>query len=249
MECAEDEKVLLATYQLQGTAQDWWASEWEVAFQSRPYRQITWREFVTAFERSYSPAHFRTERVQQFTELRQGDMTVMQYRARFVELGRYAPHVMTDEELRTHQFVQGLRPEIRQALVALRLPDLDSAYHSASAVETDLSRTRAQAPGRTGGLTRHGSIRQQTERQAGQTSGAVSGSGSTSFGSRLRRFWRRHGWGSGRRQQQEQSSAGSVQQPAPPLQRQTSVPAGAVSEVRGVPPGQAVYYNTHLFPV
>ncbi|MQM21362.1 hypothetical protein Taro_054401 [Colocasia esculenta] len=40
-------------------------------------------------------------------------------RARFVELGRYAPQIMADESLRTQQFVRGLRLELRQALIVV----------------------------------------------------------------------------------------------------------------------------------
>ncbi|MQM03490.1 hypothetical protein Taro_036276 [Colocasia esculenta] len=40
MECVPEERVLLASYQLQAQALTWWSSEWETAFQSRPLRQI-----------------------------------------------------------------------------------------------------------------------------------------------------------------------------------------------------------------
>ncbi|MQM06944.1 hypothetical protein Taro_039777, partial [Colocasia esculenta] len=48
MECVPEERVLLASYQLQAQTLTWWSSEWETTFQSRPLRQILWQEFVTA---------------------------------------------------------------------------------------------------------------------------------------------------------------------------------------------------------
>ncbi|MQL74898.1 hypothetical protein Taro_007260 [Colocasia esculenta] len=143
MECVPEERVLLASYQLQAQALTWWSSEWETTFQSRPLRQIPWQEFVVSFERAFCPTYVRTERLHQFLDLQQMDSTVVQYMARFVELGRYAPQIMADESLRTQQFVRVLRPELRQALIVARITDLDAAYQTAAALEADTLRTRA----------------------------------------------------------------------------------------------------------
>ncbi|MQL96859.1 hypothetical protein Taro_029538, partial [Colocasia esculenta] len=145
MECVPEERVLLASYQLQAQALTWWSAEWETTFQSRPLRQIPWQEFVVSFERAFCPTYVRTERLYQFLDLQQRDSTVVQYRARFVELGRYAPQIMGDEGLRTQQFVRGLRPELRQALIVARVTDLDAAYQTAAALEADTLRTRARS--------------------------------------------------------------------------------------------------------
>ncbi|MQL89406.1 hypothetical protein Taro_021978, partial [Colocasia esculenta] len=95
--------------------------------------------------RAFCPTYVRTERLYQFLDLQQRDSTVVQYRARFVELGRYAPQIMGDEGLRTQQFVRGLRPELRQALIVARVTDLDAAYQTAAALEADTLRTRARS--------------------------------------------------------------------------------------------------------
>ncbi|MQL98918.1 hypothetical protein Taro_031636, partial [Colocasia esculenta] len=128
----------------QAQALTWWSAEWETTFQSRPLRQIPWQEFVVSFERAFCPTYVRTERLYQFLDLQQRDSTVVQYRARFVELGRYAPQIMGDEGLRTQQFVRGLRPELRQALIVAHVTDLDAAYQTAAALEADTLRTRAR---------------------------------------------------------------------------------------------------------
>ncbi|MQM13334.1 hypothetical protein Taro_046259 [Colocasia esculenta] len=90
IECVPEERVLLASYQFQAQALTWWSSEWETTFQSRPLRQILWQEFVVSFERAFCPTYVRTERLYQFLDLQQRDSTVVQYKARFVELGHYA---------------------------------------------------------------------------------------------------------------------------------------------------------------
>ncbi|MQL70188.1 hypothetical protein Taro_002472 [Colocasia esculenta] len=145
MECVPEERVLLDSYQLQAQALTWWSAEWETTFQSRPLRQILWQEFVVSFERAFCPTYVRTERLYQFLDLHKRDFTVVQYRARFVELGRYAPQIMAYEGLRTQQFVRGLRPELRQALIVARVTDMDAAYQTAAALEADTLRTRARS--------------------------------------------------------------------------------------------------------
>ncbi|MQL81589.1 hypothetical protein Taro_014050 [Colocasia esculenta] len=107
----------------------------------------SWAGEVAAQEarRAFCPTYVRTERLYQFLDLQQRDSTVVQYRARFVELGRYAPQIMADESLRTQQFVRGLRPELRQALIVTRVTDLDAAYKTAAALEADTLRTRARS--------------------------------------------------------------------------------------------------------
>ncbi|MQM16090.1 hypothetical protein Taro_049044 [Colocasia esculenta] len=52
---------------------------------------------------------------------------------------------MGDEGLRTQQFVRGLRPELRQALIVARVTDLDAAYQTATALEADTLQTRARS--------------------------------------------------------------------------------------------------------
>ncbi|MQM18590.1 hypothetical protein Taro_051585 [Colocasia esculenta] len=107
--------------------------------------QILWQEFVVSFERAFCPTYVRTERLYQFLDLQQRDSTVVQYRARFVELGCYAPQIMADESLRTQQFVRGLRPELRQALIVAGVTNLDAAYQTAAALEADTLRTRVRS--------------------------------------------------------------------------------------------------------
>ncbi|MQL72051.1 hypothetical protein Taro_004400 [Colocasia esculenta] len=211
MECVLEERVLLASYQLQAQALTWWSAEWETTFQSHPLRQIPWQEFVVSFERAFCPTYVRTERLYQFLNLQQRDSTVVQYRARFVELGRYAPQIMGDEGLRTQQFVRGLRPELRQALIVARVTDLDAAYQTAAALEADTLRTRARSA-----EVQTQVVPSQPHQQQGTvqttprttTSYASTSTGTTAKSGSQRRF--RH---DRRQAEQRQQSVGSVQQP------------------------------------
>ncbi|MQL68484.1 hypothetical protein Taro_000775 [Colocasia esculenta] len=178
MECVPEERVLLASYQLQAQA-------------------LTW---------AFCPTYVRTERLYQFLDLQQRDFTVVQYRARFVELGRYAPQIMADEGLRTQQFVRGLRPELRQALIVARVTDL-----IATALEADTLRTRGRSAEvqtqvvPTQPRQQQGSV-QTTPRTA--TSYASTSTGMTAKSGSRRKFQRDR-----RQAEQRQQSVGSVQQP------------------------------------
>ncbi|MQM16454.1 hypothetical protein Taro_049411 [Colocasia esculenta] len=212
MECVPEEQVLLASYQLQAQALTWWSSKWETTFQSRPLRQIPWQEFVVSFERAFCPTYVRTKRLYQFLDLQQKDSTVVQYRARFVELGHYAPQIMADECLRTQQFVRGLRPELRQALIVAHVTDLDAAYQTVAVLEADTLRTHVQSAEvqtqvvPTQPRQQQGSV--QTTLRTTTSCTSTSARMTVKSGSR-RKF--RH---DRRQTEQRQQSVGSVQQPA-----------------------------------
>ncbi|MQL86525.1 hypothetical protein Taro_019059, partial [Colocasia esculenta] len=206
MECVPED------YQLQAQELSWWSAEWETTFQSRPLRQIPWQEFVFSFERAFCPTYVRTERLYQFLDLQQRDFTVVQYRARFVELGRYAPQIMGDEGLRTQQFVRGLRPELRQALIVARVTDLDAAYQTVAALEADTLRTRARSAEVQTQVVPSQPHQQQSSVQTTPrtaTSYASTSTGTTAKSGSRRKFRRDR-----RQAEQRQQSVGSVQQPS-----------------------------------
>ncbi|MQM00581.1 hypothetical protein Taro_033318, partial [Colocasia esculenta] len=71
------------------------------------------------------------------------------HRTHTVALFRHRRHLLLrqrrDESLRTQQFVRGLRPDLRQALIVARVTDLDAAYQTAAALEADTLRTHVRS--------------------------------------------------------------------------------------------------------
>ena len=83
MEITSDStKIKLAAFQLEGEAQVWW--KW--ARTSRDLEVMTWTEFQELFKGKYFPDTARHAKAQEFLELKQGAMTVMDYVAKFTEL-------------------------------------------------------------------------------------------------------------------------------------------------------------------
>ena len=79
-------RIRLAAFQLEGEAQVWW--RW--ARTSRALEAMTWAEFQELFMGKYFPDTVRHAKAQEFLELKQGVMMVMDYVARFTELARFA---------------------------------------------------------------------------------------------------------------------------------------------------------------
>ena len=74
----------------------------------------------------YFPATTRHAKAQEFLELRQGMITVMEYMARFTELVCYADDHVATGLAKVRRFENGLKLSIRGKIVGLRLQDMDS---------------------------------------------------------------------------------------------------------------------------
>ncbi|MQL82048.1 hypothetical protein Taro_014512 [Colocasia esculenta] len=112
MECAEEDQVRLAVYQLKGAAHEWWRVQRQTHFQGQRLDQISWQQFSEVFHGEYFPDYSRRERRDQLHELVQGDLTVSQYHQRFVRLLRHVPHVAGSDQACAERFIAGLRPDL-----------------------------------------------------------------------------------------------------------------------------------------
>jgi len=78
-QCNDLQKVLYASSQLQGAASDWW----ELFQVGKDVNQNCWEDFKTAF-RSYHVLEALVEiKEEEFLNLKQGSMTVCEYRNKF----------------------------------------------------------------------------------------------------------------------------------------------------------------------
>ncbi|MQM15632.1 hypothetical protein Taro_048580 [Colocasia esculenta] len=73
-----------------------------------------------------------------FLTLTQGSMTILEYEARFAELSKYAPHIVTDERKKAKKFVMGLKPSLRTRLVAFDHRTLDEALNATCRKEGEM---------------------------------------------------------------------------------------------------------------
>ena len=87
----------------------------------------------------YFPETARLAKAQEFLELKQGVMTVMDYVARFTELTRFADDYMA----KVRRFENGLKLSIRARIVGLRLQDMDSMVGIALTIKREKEDARS----------------------------------------------------------------------------------------------------------
>ena len=151
-------RIRLAAFQLEGKAQVWW--KW--AKTSRDLKAMTWAEFHDLFMGKYFPDTARHAKAQEFLELKQGAMTVMDYVARFTKLARFIEDYVASDMAKVRRFENGLKLSIRGRIVGLRLRDMNSMVGTALTIEREIEDARS---------TRDTSVGSKREDQPSSSSG------------------------------------------------------------------------------
>ena len=99
---------------------------------------MTWVEFQELFMGKYFPETARHAKAQEFLELKQGAMAVMDYVARFTKLARIADDYVATDMAKVRRFENGLKLSIRARNVGLRLQDMDSMVGTTLTIEREL---------------------------------------------------------------------------------------------------------------
>ncbi|KAK1665348.1 hypothetical protein QYE76_053507 [Lolium multiflorum] len=128
------EKVLFATHYLSGPARAWWTS----ARAMNAGQMMTWEDFKLKFSKYHVPQGLIKKMRDEFRELKQGRMSVVEYRDRFLTLSRYAPDETDTNEKRKERFLNGLHDEMQTVLVNIPFADLEALVDSAIQMEGKL---------------------------------------------------------------------------------------------------------------
>ena len=99
---------------------------------------MTWAEFHGLFMSKYFSTTARHAKAQEFLELRQGTMTMMEYMARFTELTRFGDDYVATDMAKVRRFENGLKFSIRGKIMGLRLQDMDSMVGTTLAIEREM---------------------------------------------------------------------------------------------------------------
>ena len=91
----------------------------------------------------YFPETARHAKAQEFLELKQGAMTVMNYVARFTALARFADDYVATDMAKVRRFENGLKLSIRARIVGLLLRDMDSMVRTALTIEREMEDARS----------------------------------------------------------------------------------------------------------
>ena len=127
---------------------------WDWVKTSRDLEAMTWAEFHGLFMSKYFPSTARHAKAQEFLELRQGTMTVMEYMTRFTELACFGDDYVATDMAKVRRFENGLKLSIRGKIVGLCLQNMDSMVGTALAIEREMEDTQGIRDASAGGKRR-----------------------------------------------------------------------------------------------
>jgi hypothetical protein len=137
MRVPEELRVDCVTQLLVDSAHSWW----ETIRERRSGEVLRWRDFREEFEERYYSWEHRREKEQEFLDLRQGDLTVLEYERRFQDLAAFASTYLPTEHHRVERFRDGLRRELRMILIAMQFQSVRELVRAAQGMERVISDT------------------------------------------------------------------------------------------------------------
>jgi hypothetical protein len=131
MQVPEELQVDCVTQLLVDSAHSWW----ETIRERRSGEALRWRDFHEEFEERYYSWEHRREKEQEFLELRQGDLTVLEYERRFQDLAAFASTYLPTERHKVERFCDGLRRELRMILIAMQFQSVRELLRATQGME------------------------------------------------------------------------------------------------------------------
>jgi hypothetical protein len=132
-QCDDRERVLYASGQLQGAALDWWES-FRNGYPNA--NQITWQVFRENFRSHHVPAGLMRLKRKEFLALKQGGMSVSEYRDKFTQLSRYAPHDIEEDQDKQELFMEGLNDGLQYQLLSHSFANYQQLVDKALVIES-----------------------------------------------------------------------------------------------------------------
>ena len=99
---------------------------------------MTWGEFRELFMGKFFPTSARHAKAREFLELKQGNITVFEYVAKFTELARFEDDYVATYMAKVRKFVDGLKLSIRGKIVGFLQQDMDSMVRTAMGIEREI---------------------------------------------------------------------------------------------------------------
>jgi hypothetical protein len=132
-QCSYLDKVLYASGQLQGAAQEWWESYQYGRPNNVP--PITWKEFTDSFRSYHIPEGLIKLKQEEFRALKQGSMSVAEYHDKFAQLSRYAPDEVAKDSDKQHHFLKGLYDGLQLQLMSNVYPSFQELVNRAIVID------------------------------------------------------------------------------------------------------------------
>ncbi|KAJ6848943.1 uncharacterized protein M6B38_272895 [Iris pallida] len=134
-------KVGCAALQLNLRAYDWWEAKKQELQGSNPSAKISWETFKRAFLEQYIPRALRRQKEEEFMSLKQGNLSVEDYDAKFAKLAKFAGAFLPNAEAWCERFQQGLNEDLRRDVMNQRCQTYRESYNAALEMERVFGRT------------------------------------------------------------------------------------------------------------
>ena len=118
IDCSEEQKTSYAAFMLDKEADHWWCMTKRLLEDQRLFVQSQFRE---AFYKKYFPDSIRRQKVGEFVRLKQRNLIMAQYEAKFTELSHFAPQLIATKETNTVKFQDELKPYLKNKISILKL--------------------------------------------------------------------------------------------------------------------------------
>lgn len=137
VQCPEKYKVNFAAYYLEGAADDWWST---VKEELRKDEKFNWDKFKEVTREQFYPSFLRRQKENEFLYLKQGKMSVAEYAEKFLELSRFAPHMVATEQAKKERFEENLNFNLLERIGASDATTFLEVYNKAANMERFLQR-------------------------------------------------------------------------------------------------------------
>ena len=105
---------------------------------------LTWEQLRIMMDAQYYPRDMKRAKEQEFLCLKQGQMSAMEYAAKFNELSHFAPNQVATEEIKMDHFEQGLRGPIKWMIAGRVFTNFQEMYQRAVKIARVIEETEAE---------------------------------------------------------------------------------------------------------
>jgi len=139
-ECSEEDKVIFATNQFRGAAEDWWESAQRRMIAND--MEMNWENFKQVMLEKYLSLSYKVRKEQEFLQLKQGGMSVTEFTKKFEELSYYSTHneYGGNETWKVNQYRHSLRGELYAVVSQHKSMSFDDIVHNSLEAERGFER-------------------------------------------------------------------------------------------------------------
>jgi len=103
---------------------------------------LTCNQLEALMDAQYYSHDVRRAKEREFPPLKQGEMSVIEYLAKFNELSRFVPNQMATEEMRMDHFEKGLKGEVKQIIARYAYTNFQEMYQRAVKIIRIMNETK-----------------------------------------------------------------------------------------------------------